>query len=197
MLSGVAIFDDFLGDEAARALLDFALANEAGFASSTIVAKGDDEVYSDIRRSLTFRGDWDALRAHFRAAVFARMEEILAATGIANWEPKTTQIDLAAHRDGDFYRTHIDTLIGEAKAQSVRMISSVYYYHRRPKGFSDGELRIRDIMSDEEMLITPKHDRLVVFASMLPHEVLPIRIAGNAFEDARFSVNCWINRERD
>lgn len=196
MIRGTAIFDRFLGAEAAGALLDFALANEAGFRPSTIVGEDGNAVHAEARSSSTFRGDWGEQREIFAEAVRARVSEILAATGVPDWSPKHMQVDLAAHRDGDFFRTHTDTLTGKNRRDEVRMVSAVYYVHRQPRGFSGGELVIRDVRGQSENAIKPLHDRLVVFPSFLPHEVAPVEVPGDSFANARFSINCWLNRVR-
>ena len=76
------------------------------------------------------------------------------------------------------------------------MVSAVYYFHRQPRGFSGGQLAIYPIDAGDAATIEPMHDRLVVFPSFAPHEVLPVTVPGNAFADARFSINCWLRRER-
>lgn len=196
MISGTAIFDGFLGREASEELLDFALAREADFAPSTVARGERKRVDPADRQSSTFGGEWEELRKHFRNAVLAKSDEILAATGVSDWSPKPMQIDMAAHRDGDFFKTHVDTVTGRERGGEVRMVSAVYYFFRQPKAFSGGELLIRDPRGGAQHAIEPQHDRLVVFPSFLPHEVLPVSVPGNAFADARFSVNCWLNRVR-
>ncbi|MFL0356109.1 2OG-Fe(II) oxygenase [Erythrobacter sp. GH1-10] len=195
-MKGTGIFDDFLGAEASHDLLEFTIANEVGFGPSSISESAQGGIDTKVRRSSTFTGNWDGHRAHFRAAIMAATPQLLETTGVPEWSPKEMQIDLAIHRDGDFFRRHLDTLYGEHRKDVVRMVSAVYYVFREPKGFSGGELVITDPRGGAEEVIEPRHDRLVVFPSFLPHEVKPITVPGNAFADARFSVNCWLSRKR-
>ena len=41
--------------------------------------------------------------------------------------------------------------------------------------------------------IEPRHNRVVFFWARVMHEVMPVRVASRAFEDARFTVNGWVN----
>ncbi len=193
MVQGLAIFDGFLGESAAGELLDLVLVNEAGFEPSSIARYQSGAIDPDMRRSSTFRGDWSAHRDRFRSAIDAAMPALLEATGMKDWPQKRVQIDLAVHRDGDFFRRHRDTLVGEHRKDGVRLISAVYYFFRQPRGFQGGQLALFDPRGDHE-IVEPLHDRLVVFPSFLPHEVRPIAISGDRFADARFSINCWLNR---
>ena len=197
MIPGVAILDGFLGRKTASALLDFAQSHEAGFHPSKVSFKGQENVASQTRHSLTFVGDWSVLERTFCNALLRQAPDILAETGVADWSPKHLQIDLAAYRDGGFYNTHIDTVVGAERGRITRKVSAVYYVHAEPKPFSGGELRIRDVLTDQDCVIAPKHDRLVAFASILPHEVQPVSIAGDAFAHARFSINCWLSHKAD
>jgi Rps23 Pro-64 3,4-dihydroxylase Tpa1-like proline 4-hydroxylase len=65
--------------------------------------------------------------------------------------------------------------------------------------FSGGELRIHRLGAkpgDFGHDIEPRQGRLVVFPSWWPHEVLKVRCPSGNFADSRFSVNCWIHRQR-
>lgn len=195
MVPGTKIFDNFLGESVAAALLDHAISRPDQFEPSTVGVAETNRVLEAARTSSTFRGDWGDLKRKFSDAIKCRLPEILAATGVANWSPKKLQIDLAVHRDGDFFSPHVDTATGHSKAD-IRMVSAVYYFHRQPKTFFGGELAIRDLRGGMDHTITPLHDQLIVFPSFLPHEVKPVSVPGDEFADARFSINCWLNRAK-
>lgn len=196
MVQGLAIFDNFLGDEAAADLLALVLSNQSAFAPSCMSRYQTGEVDRQIRRSSTFSGDWIEHRERFRAAIDQITPELLEATGVRDWSPKKMQIEMAVHRDGDFFRTHCDTLVGKHRTNGVRLISAVYYFFREPRSFEGGQLAVFDPRGSQE-IIEPEHDRLVVFPSFLPHEVRTISVPGDEFVNARFSVNCWLNRVQD
>ena len=65
-----------------------------------------------------------------------------------------------------------------------------------PKGFSGGDLRIGSLTSDEVVDIEPEHNKLVIFPSFVPHEVLRIDRPSGRFADSRFAVNLWLCKKR-
>ena len=108
------------------------------------------------------------------------------------------ELAVTAHRRGGFYLPHRDS--GHARTNS-RLVSFAYYFHREPKGFAGGELLLYDtcIATDRYRAtafsrIEPISNSLVLFPSAYYHEVLPVRTASDAFENARFTVNGWLHR---
>jgi Rps23 Pro-64 3,4-dihydroxylase Tpa1-like proline 4-hydroxylase len=198
MLLPAAIIDDFLAPDDARALLDFALAQEADFSPSQITSAGDTIVKSQTRRSLSFGGDLGALIAPFTAAVAQASERLRAETGCAAFGGNLSDLDLVAHLDGHLFKRHVDTTTGLNRmlTPADRVLSVVYYLHREPRAFSGGDLVMHALMGDEQRVITPRHNRLVAFPSIAPHEVRPISLPGDNFADARFSLVCWLGRAR-
>lgn len=90
---------------------------------------------------------------------------------------------------------HVDTFIDpmQGDVRGVRVVSAVYYLHHQPKGFIGGELALYPFRGDgPPELIEPRHNRLVAFPSIAPHEVLPVQTG--AAEAARFSINYWLRR---
>lgn len=198
MLFPAAIIDDFLGPERARELLDFALRHEADFVPSAITSKGDTIVKSATRMSLSFGGDLSAAIAPFAAAIERECEALREATGCGPFGRELADLELVAHLDGHRFKRHVDTASGENRmlTPADRVMSLVYYLHAEPKAFSGGNLVMHALMGDERKVIESRHDRLVAFPSIAPHEVEPIQLPGNAFADGRFSVVCWLGRPR-
>ena len=94
---------------------------------------------------------------------------------------------------------------GDARGTQDRLLSAVYYFHREPKRFTGGQLRLHrstpdDDPSDPEPIrnpadqidIEPKRNSLLVFPSWASHEVLPVDCPSSRFEDHRFAVNIWL-----
>jgi SM-20-related protein len=123
------------------------------------------------------------------AAIVARIREgadgFCAALGVPAFAPRRVEAQVTVHGDGDFYKPHTDDQ-GEEAAR--RVLSYVFHFHREPRRFRGGELRIG------ASLIASEHNTLVVFPSRLEHEVLPIALDSSAFEDARFTLNGWLWR---
>lgn len=197
MLLPAAIIDDFLGADAAAGLLDFALARRAEFQPSTVYSKDSDQaVRADFRASLSFAGDYGDALAPVEAAFARASDAIRAATGVHAFAPGMHDIELVAHCDGHRFSRHIDTVTGKHRhhTDDVRVLSLVYYLHRTPRRFSGGELVMYPLAGEEKRVIEPRHDRLVAFPSIAPHEVLPISLPGNDFADARFTLVFWMMR---
>ncbi|GAA4643340.1 2OG-Fe(II) oxygenase [Pontixanthobacter gangjinensis] len=200
MFTKYAIIDGFLGPEFSAKLLAFAVENErnfyaAGVTSSNAAASVD----CDTRNSAEFQGDWGQLGERLRHAFLTRASELFGAAGLAPITMPILEISMVAHQDGGFFRKHVDSLSDTTRrfADADRILSAVYYFHGEPAAFSGGELAILPIAGDiEPVKIAPNHDRLVIFPSFAPHEVLRISVPDNAFSNARFSVNCWFCRPR-
>lgn len=205
-MSGLAprylVIDGFLGPEAAGALLAQMLAGAGNFTPS-LVRRGDRFAENhDVRSSLRLPGRVGVDLEGFTAAVLARADELREGVGMPSFEIYHTERSIVAHGDGDFYRTHIDTRTqpGGGGVDSVRMLSCVYYLNAEPPGFTGGELALHGLGAPARgapaAVIAPRHDRLAVFPSFVPHEVLPISCPSGRFEDSRFSVNCWLHKQR-
>lgn len=193
----------FLPQGERAALLDFALANETRFAPA-FLRRG--VVNQEVRRSRVLR-DLAPLAPMLRQRLLDRLPRILEDTGIAAFEPSHIELELVANGDGDRFTLHTDTYKGDARpGRGDRMISGVYYFHREPKAFGGGELRLHRFGATADELpetagdfieLTPEQNSLVVFPAWAPHEVRPVTCPSQAFADSRFSVNCWIYRPRD
>lgn len=191
-----AVIDDALPNDLADGLLAFALANEANFEPAQVYSTRFENV-----RDLSFRVSEKCrigLGEHERAlreALLGRFEALCGSTGVRPFPVEHMELELVAHRDKGFYRTHIDTATGDpALARgSRRALSAVCYLGRQPPTFTGGEIRIRGFDGSEGMLVEPRHNRLIAFPSIAPHEVLPTQVPSDAFGDARFSVNCWFH----
>ena len=198
MLLPTCIVDGFLSEDAADGLLSFVLENEERFRPSRVYEPNPGEDEELMRRSLSMNEGTEEALAEFHAAIDARFEHLRTQTRVPEFTECEREADLVAHLDGHHYKFHVDTLSESARNQATsdRMISMVYYFHREPRAFSGGELKLYGIGGDETQLVEPRHNRLIAFPSMTPHEVLPISLPGNAFADARFSIACWLTRAR-
>lgn len=186
------LIDDFLTEDSVDMMLEQMLAAKAQFVPSTMTGDGKPNLDNDYRSSLRLPGrvgvDLDGLRK----TIHNRFDDICAETGIEPFAIDHTECSIVAHGDGDFYKRHVDT--GKPERGHVRVISCVYYLHRFPKNFDGGELAIHPLTGGAEPdLIEPVHNRLAVFPSFVPHEVLPTRSTGE-FADSRFSVNVWLHK---
>lgn len=191
------LIDDFLPAGLHASLLAHVQAVE-DFAPARTVAQGKLDYNFTHRRGQLSN---DRLGPHlpaFRAAMLAAFETFPGALGMACFDLAAFEIRLAAHGNGDFFKPHRDTMVGEQRAFSLhdRLITAVYYLHRQPRRFTGGDLLLHSFDNSSPLVIEPLDNRLVAFPSFLMHEVTPVAVPRDELADARFSVSCWFDRER-
>lgn len=194
------VIDDFLPRQLQNALLAYALDNCETFLPAKVVSHR----YSDAAFDASYRRSWycphglGELTVAFRDAVKSALLPQVWKLGIPEFALSGLELELVAHRDGSFFRRHIDTATQSArdKLTSDRVVTAVYYFHATPKQFTGGELALAPLGPGELRLIEPQDNRLVAFASVAPHEVLPVVCPANEFSHARFAVNIWLHRAR-
>jgi Rps23 Pro-64 3,4-dihydroxylase Tpa1-like proline 4-hydroxylase len=188
----------FLVQEEHAALMDWALANEAGFAPSRVRGR---VVQTEFRRSMVLR-KMGPLRTVLKQRLLEHLPRMVADLGLSRFEPSHVELELVAHNDQDHFALHADTYRGDGRPErGDRMLSGVYYFHREPKAFGGGELRLHRFGAAPGALqdyveVEPEQNSLVAFPAWAPHEVRPVTCPSRAFADSRFSVNCWIYRPR-
>lgn len=188
------LWRDFLPSEEHKAILDWALANRASFAPSLV---GSGTLRADFRSSATARGSDYPWKDAFRQRVDDAVPALAQALGVAAFAVEQIQLSLIAYNDGDFYREHIDTEPSRDRAHGGdRVLSAVYYFHREPKGYSGGALRLHAFnpASDRFEDVAPEQNGLIAFPSFARHEVRPVICPSRRFEDSRFAINCWVRR---
>jgi SM-20-related protein len=192
------VIDDFLDAGLHADLLAFALGSEAEFSPTTVRNDASEYTNPDFRRSSTFTGSLGSLRKAFKLAVRDRFDTLFAGTGTPPFDVAQLEVDLVAHRDGDFFGTHVDTFTQDNRYgdNGDRIVSAVYYFHARPRRFTGGDLAIYPFNRESPAVIEPRDNRLVAFPSFALHEVRPIACPGDAFADARFAINCWLLRAK-
>ena len=188
--------DDLLAPREHARLLRYAASREADFAASTVISTdGTFRIDDEYRRSGTIADlepVWDLFETRLRRLLpHVRRELELA------WFPVgRVERQLAVHHDGGFFRAHADST---DPAVAGRCLTCVYYFHRRPKRFSGGELWLYDTVvqgghvekGDRHVSIDPADNTAVFFASDVYHEVRPVHRQSDAFRDSRFSLNVW------
>jgi len=154
----------------------------------------------EIRPSLLLR-DLGDLRPELEARFAAVLDESVRQLRLSPIQLHNLELELVAHNEGAFYSEHIDTFTARPDAQSDRALTGVYYFHRNPKGFDGGELRLHAIASAADGAraftdIVPERDMFVLFPSWAPHEVRRVSCPSGAFADSRFALNCWYRSAR-
>jgi SM-20-related protein len=187
----------WLGQATVDRLLDYAQAKRQRFATSSL-GYGDKARIDPARRVSEKLKDLGPLTAEIEARMREAVPSLITALGGATFTPAGFELELVAHNDDAFYARHKDTILKDAGVQSTRVISAVYYFHRQPKAFSGGVLRLHSLAASGApgtfVDIEPEHDALAFFPSWYPHEVLPVSCPSGRFEDSRFAVNCWVHQ---
>jgi Rps23 Pro-64 3,4-dihydroxylase Tpa1-like proline 4-hydroxylase len=190
------VFRDFLSADEHRALLGWTLANRARFRPSRLAGGVLDPAH---RKSLALR-DPGPMGPVLEAKVAALVPDLIAELRVTPFEVSECELELVAHNDGAHFALHTDTYATSPRARGDRMLSLVYYFHRDPKGFAGGALRLHRLGAragdSGGADIAPEQNSLVVFPAWGPHEVMPVACPSGAFEDSRFAVNCWLYRAR-
>jgi SM-20-related protein len=188
---------NWLGPEMLQRLLDFAQAQRESFFPSAIGYDKNARVDANVRRSGRIEKLGD-LAQELRTRVRAVLPAIFRELGTGPFEPGRIEVEMVAHGDGAFFTEHKDIGVEDEKFVVRRVVTAVHYFHRLPKAFSGGVLRIYPLAgskkSNDFIEIAPTNDTLAFFPSWFPHEVLPVVCPSGRFEDSRFAINIWIHR---
>jgi SM-20-related protein len=186
------ILPDWLGEPQAARLLAYSLAAEAHFTPTRLNDRGTGRLDSVVRQSSVLK-DLGAFAGLLHRKALALQDGLETAFDMQHTPVNSTQIEVVAHGDGAFYRPHTDTYTDdEYTPGGRRRLTMVYYFHRRPRRFTGGRLRLFDRGGEQSIEIEPTHDSLLVFPSSARHEVETISCPGGAFADSRFAVNIWL-----
>lgn len=191
------VIDDFLAQAEIERLLDFAGCAQARFVPAGVYSKDASASVDEARRRSLQLAEPGAWKEPLARSIDRILDETTHALGMARLPPGKKEIQIVWNGDGGFFARHRDAKIGRPDATNARALTFVYYFHASPKQFEGGQLRLhaaRRIVGAGPLDIEPRCNRLVAFPSVLPHEVLPTRVASQAFMDGRFSINCWIHR---
>lgn len=188
-------FDNFLTPEEKNRLLDYVLQHESDFVASTIE---DPNPELAIHRQSLVLHSFPEFEELIVNRIHAVLPDVLSKLGLPSFSSSRIETQLTAHNDSDYYKLHNDNA---SQNDASREITYVYYFHREPKPFTGGELRIYDskikdetYYADSFKIIEPRNNSIVFFPSRYMHEVLTVSCPSQAFADSRFTMNGWIWR---
>jgi SM-20-related protein len=201
---------DFLPQRDHHLLLAWVVDHRERFRPAKIHSSrtGRNEVDPNGRIALAARrldGIEEMLQHHFLAV----LPRIIAGAGYRGPQPTLLELEVAAHGDGAHYTPHVDIPIGphrqpiSGSPDGDRVLSAVYYFHRLPRSFAGGELRLfrfgaasAGVGGDPANYVDlePVDNSLVAFPSWVTHEVRAVRCPGADFAQYRFAINCWYCR---
>jgi len=194
------LIEQFLHPRDAADLLEFASTHESLFEEAKVGSGEGVSSSARVSRRLT---EFDPFKEYVERRVGQLVPSLIGRLGLTPFTPTGFETELVAHTDGAFYKRHIDLFTSPHNRNAVggdRLISVVAYFHRQPRRFEGGALRLYPQIdptkppNDCAIDLVPEHNTAVAFSSWLPHEVQPVACRTGQFGDARFAVNCWVLR---
>jgi SM-20-related protein len=194
------VLDEFLAPQELGELTRYTLEHEADFSASEVISPTADGgiVNYEHRRSLVLMD-----LAHHQDLILARIKsvlpQVLEKLGMEEFSIAGVEAQVTASNEGDFFHFHSDN--GSDRVAS-RYLTFVYFFHREPRQFEGGELRIHDARLEEGscvsegtyQTIVPQQNQIVFFPCELMHEITPVNCASRLFADSRFTLNGWLRR---
>jgi len=194
------VLDEFLSPEEVVELTNFALAHEAEFETSEVISPiGERGVVNyDHRRSRVLM-DLGAHQDRIVERIKTVLPDVLQKLGMEDFALADVEAQITASNDGDYFHFHSDNA---SELAASRYLTFVYFFHREPRQFEGGDLRIHDAHLEDgryvgdgsHQTIVPQQNQIVFFPCELMHEITPVRCSSEGFADSRFTVNGWLRR---
>jgi Rps23 Pro-64 3,4-dihydroxylase Tpa1-like proline 4-hydroxylase len=192
------VLDEFLAPQELQELLRFTLAHEAEFHASEVISPAGGVIDYQHRKSYVLDQP-----GPYQELILERVKRVLPSVlkrlKMEECPITRTEVQVTASNDGDSFAVHTDD--GHDEVAS-RYLTFVYFFHREPKQFTDGELRIHDsrlrgkqyVSEGSYQTIVPEENQIVFFPCAMVHEITPVQCSSGAFADSRFTLNGWIHR---
>lgn len=163
-------------------------------------AKG--KINPDVRSSLIMNiKSIPNIHAFFLDQIKQQLSDILPKIGLEPFDIGKEELQLTMHGDGDHFRIHRDNepYNHNHNKNSNRLVTFVYYFYRRPRAFSGGDLILHDSEQNSDgssssfTRIKPEHNSVLFFPSDAYHEVIPVQLDSTDYRDSRFTLNGWFH----
>jgi Rps23 Pro-64 3,4-dihydroxylase Tpa1-like proline 4-hydroxylase len=194
------VLDEFLAPQELEELIRYTLEHEGSFCASEVVspvAEGGVVNYEHRRSRVLL--DLEQHREVMLTRIRSVLAQVLDILDMEEFPIADIETQVTASNDGDFFHFHNDN--GSDRVAS-RHLTFVYFFHREPRQFEGGELRIHDarlegnayVSEDNYQKIVPQQNQIVFFPCELLHEITPVKCASGLFADSRFTLNGWLRR---
>jgi len=194
------VLDEFVAPQELDEFTRFVQEHEADFSASEVVSPNADGgiVNYEHRRSrvlMDLAQHQDIMLERIKAV----LPQVLDKLGMEEFSIAGVEAQVTASNDGDFFHFHSDN--GSDRVAS-RYLTFVYFFHREPRQFEGGELRIHDarlqhgayVSAGSYQTIIPQQNQIVFFPCELLHEITPVNCASRHFANSRFTLNGWLRR---
>jgi Rps23 Pro-64 3,4-dihydroxylase Tpa1-like proline 4-hydroxylase len=194
------VLDEFLAPGELQQVSRYALAHENDFRISEVISPGVTGVVIDAeyRRSRVLM-DLGRPAEVILDRIQSALPRVLEKLGMDPFPITRVESQITASNHGDFFRHHSDNAEEEIAS---RQLTYVYFFHREPKAFEGGELRLYDAYRENGgwfstgsyKAVVPEQNQIAFFPSSLLHEITPVVCPSQSFADSRFTVNGWLHR---
>jgi Rps23 Pro-64 3,4-dihydroxylase Tpa1-like proline 4-hydroxylase len=207
------VLDEFLAPQELDELISYALQQEAEYQSSGVVSpSGDPGVIDYNHRRSRVLMDLGNHEQVILERIRGVLPSVLDQLGIEEFPVTRVEAQITASNDGDFFGAHSDD---SHELIASRRLTFVYFFHREPRQFEGGELRLHDSRGSERPVgrgshqtdgyqtggyqtgsyqkIEPQQNQIVFFPCSLLHEITPVECTSRAFADSRFTLNGWLH----
>ena len=194
------VLDEFLAPPEVEQLMRFAIEHEDDFRASEVIAPDNEGgvVNYEHRRSrvlMELQPHQDVILQRIRTV----LPQVLDQLGMGEFAIADVEAQITASNDGDYFHFHSDN---NSEQVASRQLTFVYFFHREPRQFEGGELRIYDARLEEGsyvsegsyQTIAPQQNQIVFFPCELLHEITPVKCASQVFADSRFTLNGWLRQ---
>jgi SM-20-related protein len=194
------VLDEFLAPQELNELVEFTLQHQAEFQSSEVISpSGEPGVVDYSHRRSRVLMDLGRHEEIILERIRRVLPRVLNQLGVEEFQVRHVETQITASNDGDFFGEHRDDA---QEMIASRRVTFVYFFHREPRQFEGGELRLHDCrLHGEQQVktggyqsIVPRQNQIVFFPCSLLHEITPVDCASRAFADSRFTLNGWLHK---
>lgn len=200
LTANCVVLDEFLAPQELQELTRFALEHENDFQASELYSPNAENgvINDDYRRSRVLM-DLGTQQDMMLTRIKSVLPQVLERLGMEEFTIADVEAQITASNDGDFFHLHDDN---GSEGVSSRHLTFVYFFHRQPRPFEGGELRIHDAHLQEGryvsdgtyQTIVPQQNQIVFFPCELQHEITAVKCPSQLFADSRFTLNGWLRR---
>ncbi len=192
------VLDEFLAPQEVNELVTYVMEHEVEFKNSEVISPSGEPGATDYdhRRSQVLM-DLGKYETIFLDRIRGMLPRVLERLGIEEFPLTQGEVQITASNDGDFFRAHSDD---SQEAIASRCVTFVYFFHREPRKFEGGELRLHNAYGRDEAgrgtyhSIVPQQNQIVFFPCGVLHEITQIECPSRGFAHSRFTVNGWLHK---